>query len=395
MCTPAGESTTDLSTKIVKGRIAGGVAILWNVKYDSMVKIVRLNVDWAIGLEFNFNGKIFIILNVYTPYQSYDHVDEYVSRLACIQSFIEDNSSTCIYVLGDFNADLANSKSLFYKHLLRFSKDSNLVISSKTFLPDTSYTYISEAWNTTSWLDHVLSTADAHASLQSIEICYGLATTDHIPIAMVLNVQKVPKVVKNEEAYEAKINWGKLSEGDVLKYCFNSDAALSKLQLPMTAIWCTDMNCGDTSHRNGLCDMYNDILKALIEASGSLFTQTRKTRNIKPGWNHFVANHHTEAWVLAGRPRQGPELEHKKKMNAKYKYALRYITKHEQVLSASSMADHLLKNNITNFWNEVKTLNRTKTALPCNIEGVTAPEDIVDLWRQHYSALFNCIKSAL
>jgi hypothetical protein len=174
---------------------------------------------------------------------------------------------------------------------------------------------------------------------------------------------------------------------------------MSKLQLPMTAIWCTDMNCGDTSHRNGLCDMYNDILKALIEASGSLFTQTRKTRNIKPGWNNFVANHHTEAnmaykaWVLAGRPRQGPELEHKKKMNAKYKYALRYITKHEQALSASSMADYLLKNNITNFWNEVKTLNRTKTALPCNIEGVTAPEDIVDLWRQHYSALFNCIKS--
>lgn len=30
----AGESTTDLSTKLVRGRIAGGVAILWNIKYD-------------------------------------------------------------------------------------------------------------------------------------------------------------------------------------------------------------------------------------------------------------------------------------------------------------------------------------------------------------------------
>ena len=40
----AGESTTDFSTKIVRGRIAGGVAILWNVKYDSMVKVLRLRI---------------------------------------------------------------------------------------------------------------------------------------------------------------------------------------------------------------------------------------------------------------------------------------------------------------------------------------------------------------
>lgn len=102
---------------------------------------------------------------------------------------------------------------------------------------------------------------------------------------MVLNVENVPKVVKHEEISEAKINWGKLSEYDVIKYCFNSDAALGKVELPMNAIWCTDINCVDTSHRNGLCDMYNDIVKSLIEASGSLFTQIRKTRNIKPGWN--------------------------------------------------------------------------------------------------------------
>ena len=176
----AGESTTDLSTSIVRGRIAGGVAILWNLKYDSMVNVLRLNVDWAIGLEFNCNGNNFIILNVYTPYQSYDHVDEYVSKLAFLQSFIEDNSSSCIYIVGDYNANLADDKSLFAKHMLRFANDANLIISSKVLLPDTSYTYISEAWNTTSWLDHVVSTAVAHASLQSIEILYSLATSDQL-----------------------------------------------------------------------------------------------------------------------------------------------------------------------------------------------------------------------
>lgn len=51
---------------------------------------------------------------------------------------------------------------------------NNLIISSKMFLPVKSYTYISEAWHTVSWLDHCISTADAHASLVSMKICYEL-----------------------------------------------------------------------------------------------------------------------------------------------------------------------------------------------------------------------------
>ena len=90
----------------------------------------------------------------------------------------------------------------------------------------------------------------------------------------------------------------------------------------------SNVNCVDSSHGEGLCDMYNDLVRALLEASKSLFTHSRKTKNIKPGWNKFVASHHAQAneahkaWVIAGRPRQGPELEHKKKMNAKYKYCV-------------------------------------------------------------------------
>ena len=37
----AGESTTDLTMGIVRGRIAGGVAILWNRKLDSVIKVIK------------------------------------------------------------------------------------------------------------------------------------------------------------------------------------------------------------------------------------------------------------------------------------------------------------------------------------------------------------------
>ena len=88
--------------RMVCGRITGGVTILWNIKYDPMVKVVCLNVDWAIGLEFNHNENKFTILNVYEPYESYDHGDSFLNRLAFIQSFIEYNSSSCVNVGSRF-----------------------------------------------------------------------------------------------------------------------------------------------------------------------------------------------------------------------------------------------------------------------------------------------------
>ena len=151
------------------------------------------------------------------------------------------------------------------------------------------------------WLDHIVSTVDAHASLENIEICYGLATSDHIPIAMVLNVDNVPTLVKHEDNSDVKIEWDKLSNDVVRKYCFRSDDIFTKVYMPMNAMCCTNFNCDDSLHGTSLCDMYNDIVRALLEASRCLFTHPRKAKNIKPGWNTFVASHHEEA-NAANRP---------------------------------------------------------------------------------------------
>lgn len=225
-------------TKLIKGRIAGGVAILWNRKYDPMVKVIRLNVDWAMGLDIHFNGKkISILIYIYTPYESYESEDEFLNRLAFIHSFIEDNDSTCVYVNGDFNADVSDSNSLFAKHLVHFCNDNNLVLSSKVFLPNNSFTYVSEAWHTTSWLDHCLCTADAHASLENMEICYGLATSDHIPIAMLLNVETVPLLVDAGNTVNSeKFNWANLSKEDIDRYTVLTDSLLNDVVLPRNAI---------------------------------------------------------------------------------------------------------------------------------------------------------------
>lgn len=103
----AGESTTDLSLGI-RGRIPGGVAIFWCKKYDSLISVIRLELDWAIATKVVHEKSTFIILNVYTPYESYQNENKYLNRLAFISTFIKESECTCIFVLGDLNADVSD-----------------------------------------------------------------------------------------------------------------------------------------------------------------------------------------------------------------------------------------------------------------------------------------------
>jgi exonuclease III len=65
-----GESTTDLSTAVLRGSIPGGVAVLWDKKRDAVTKPMRLDVDWCIGLQYTYKNNSIVIPNVYTPYES-------------------------------------------------------------------------------------------------------------------------------------------------------------------------------------------------------------------------------------------------------------------------------------------------------------------------------------
>lgn len=49
---------------LIRGRIPGGVAILWNKKLDSLVNVVRIGVSWCIAIQLTYQDKEFVILNV-------------------------------------------------------------------------------------------------------------------------------------------------------------------------------------------------------------------------------------------------------------------------------------------------------------------------------------------
>ncbi len=57
------------------------------------------------------------------------------------------------------------------------------------------------------------------------------------------------------------------------------------------------------------------------------------------------------------------------------------------------MAENLLCNSMNAFWKDVRSIHRSNVTLPCSIGGVSGAENIAELWRQHYTTLFNCVKS--
>ena len=136
-------------------------------------------------------------------------------------------------------------------------------------------------------------------ALGNMSIKYGVAVTDHIPLAFTVNVGDIP--VSNESAlnneFTAKLDWSSLTKDNLLAYYNNTDKLLSHIHLPKEAILCKDANCKRVEHKRDLCSMYDNVVSALYDGVKTFYktdTQNKKI-NIRPGWNEHVAMYHTEA----------------------------------------------------------------------------------------------------
>jgi len=239
-----------------------------------------------------------------------------------LPSFIEELDTTCVYIVGDLNADILDDNSLFARHLHNFCSDNDLILSSESILPRDSFTYISEAHHTVSWLDHCLSTADAHESIQSIEVFYNFATGDHIPVCITLDVNNLP-ILSNQTNNCTKhyLDWSGLQKADIDNYYNCTEQLLQSVPVPIEATLCRNANCNLESHINDICKLYDNVVDALTLAGASLKKVAKNIHKGKPGWNEHVAELHTAArealllWKDTGKTKQGPIFELKKMLD--------------------------------------------------------------------------------
>ena len=107
--------------------------------------------------------KIIDLLTVYMPCNGRDNLDEFEHVLAQLSSTIKTTNATYIGMIGDFNADLKpGSTSLFGKELGKFSEHENMIISDLDFCSKDAFTFLSDAHQTVSWIDHCVSNANLH-----------------------------------------------------------------------------------------------------------------------------------------------------------------------------------------------------------------------------------------
>ncbi|KAA5593079.1 hypothetical protein F3H15_36040, partial [Pseudomonas aeruginosa] len=126
----------------------------------------------------------FLVFSVYMPTDSANNLDEFIDCLAEINAVIETCSVDSAYILGDFNA---HPGSLFGTELLDFCVEQKwtCVDVERLGVLSNSYTYLSDAWGTTSWLDHIITTEVATKSVSSVNIRYEVSWSDHFAVELI------------------------------------------------------------------------------------------------------------------------------------------------------------------------------------------------------------------
>ena len=71
----------------------------------------------------------FTISVVYLPFECTDHEDEYIEKLSLLESYLDSLNHGSYAIIGDFNANIASSRSTFAKYITEFSNHNGLIFS--------------------------------------------------------------------------------------------------------------------------------------------------------------------------------------------------------------------------------------------------------------------------
>ncbi|KAJ2937404.1 hypothetical protein O0L34_g19090 [Tuta absoluta] len=240
-----GTSAMDTSAGPVRGRPYGGVAILWRKSVFRSVSLIKCESARlvAIKAEVNDNHSI-VIMSVYMPVNHVDNLAEFTSCLGEMYAVIENSNVQSVFVLGDYNA---HPYELFGTELLDFCSEQQLVCADveKLGINSDSYTFISEAHGTRSWLDHLVVSQAAWKSIENVTIHNDIFWSDHFPIELEcnLNVLKLKMTYSNKLCN--KILWGVRDKEQIDMYYNYCNEKLRDVDFPAELSDCCDRLCNN------------------------------------------------------------------------------------------------------------------------------------------------------
>ena len=205
--------------------------------------------------------------------------------LEAIRDIIDEGSSTSYIVVGDWNANIhVGQRSLFRQPMLDFCANNNLSIVDNETCPDDSYTYVSEAHGSNTWLDHIVCTLDIRNAINNVEIAYNLTDTDHIPMCMDLNILAAPLLSEETNSCNAKLSWDSLKPIDLEKYYNSTHDFLSDIKIDSDTHLCTDLMCKNHEHKINTNNLFEGTVDAMIKASDAVFNGKGTNKCNMPLW---------------------------------------------------------------------------------------------------------------
>ena len=120
----------------------------------SVLGVIETGDPRLMALEFEMDhGSKLVTINVYLPYRCDANLDEYVFYFSNIDMLVSVADSPYANICGDFNANVTKhgvNSHRFGHDVVNFVRDADLVIF--LLLPDDTYTYLSEAHVSSSWI---------------------------------------------------------------------------------------------------------------------------------------------------------------------------------------------------------------------------------------------------
>jgi len=170
-----GRADYDFNDGLVFGY--GGTAIYWskNLKASSFS-----NCDGSIiGLRVFLKKSELCLIIVCLPYCSRANTDGFSAYLGKMKQSCEELQCPNICFVGDFNAGSTNTGLLE-----DFCMENDFIISDYALLPQDTFTYISDAHNTTSWIDSFVSSFAVHQGMFNMDVLTECILSDHRAVAV-------------------------------------------------------------------------------------------------------------------------------------------------------------------------------------------------------------------
>ena len=192
--------------------------------------------------------------------------DDYNFYLDKIKAIIVSAETPYVFVLGDFNAGV-QSDSVFGTELVEFCTLNKLDFIDKCLIPSSSFTFISQAHDTTSWLDHCITTAVGQSIISNAYITDNVVCSNHFPLTVNVLCNIDPKFDCDFKMKQVNLpKWRTASDLDKSDYTICTNEKLSTICMPINSLLCKQSNC--TTHCKDIDLFHNSIVSAL-KSSGT------------------------------------------------------------------------------------------------------------------------------